>query len=286
MPRRRAQKAVDKAAGVSENMRFRDRDGVGLLTSKNEMDNPLLKEFSPTGILEAWTLDRPAEEVGWSVYGGLYDASGKSPTKQASYASAIPFHDQNKPIVVGDPPPDPAHSSAVGAFAHPPIVELVATAVTGYAEGWWALGFCFQTASGMLTELGPIAVFFLASGEGVQFNMPADVPAGITGLVAGMLGPFPTQEGALAVQYLYAQNVWSTYPRLPGIGKLVGSYATWWPLSFYINSTYLPTPPADATDTSGNTSGDTTGDTNAGETTGVIVDTAGNTQTRRKRKRR
>lgn len=239
MPRRTVHTGIDMGASISDNL-FIDFEGNARLASKNQMQNPLLNEFTSTGELKGWTLDRPPEEVGYSAYGAPL---GTAPTKQATHDLTTPFHSQNEVFIKGASPPDASHQAAVPPYIYPPQVELIAVSGgVGFLEGWWPLSFRFVNAVGA-TELGPITVVHLDNGQGLQIGLPDSVPQGTYMVQVGMIGPYATENDALNVPSMYIQTWWFTSPRLPSIGYLLGPYITRYPAYFHINSTYLPPPP-------------------------------------------
>jgi len=240
MPRRIANTATDKQAGLPTNLRFRYRDGAGVLSGKNEMDNVLLDEFSATGELEGWVLDEPPEPVGIGIYRQI--PGNPKMTKQGSVELGAAW-DGKDPHIDGDSPPDVTRQSTIAPYAQPPRLELVASAGgVGYPAGWWAHAHAWgigKIKKGLVTNCCLPFAAYCDNGQGFRLTINEEAPEGVTFMVLGMAGPFATEAAALNTTVMFEQERLPTNPRLPSIKDLMGRYRTNRRLSFTVNETYL-----------------------------------------------
>jgi hypothetical protein len=213
-----------------------DEDGV--LSGKNEADNPMLNQFTATGELEAWpNIDEPPEEVGFGIY-------GRGPgfprmTKQAEMDFEDPYFEQRDPLIEANSPPSASQAAPIAPFRFPPVLELVDSGFRGFAEGWYAFNHAWGIKGGLITNCSPITAGFLNQNQGAEVPMPDELPEGSTFVAVGMAGPFSTEAAALAANFTWEQRREDTNPRIPPTITLKGPLKTDKKLQFNKNETFV-----------------------------------------------
>lgn len=285
MPRRYLRNGTDIQAGSVNNMRVR-KDGTAVLAGKNKMDNIRMNEFDQDGNLMGWTLDNPPEEVKHGVY-------GRGPgfpnfTRQGELEFIDPFFSMRGPLIVGEPPPDPTHRSAVAPFSLPPMIELVSNGQIGFAEGWWPVTHAYLSLG--TTNAGPWSAIFLNQGQIMTVFLDEQPPEGVLAYLIGIgEGPFLTENAAMNATTAFLNATIPTMPKLP-FSYDIKQFKKGPPMSFIINTTKIgegrdTTKPKTktTTPTTGTTSGQVPLDPETGE---PVEDTDGGGKSKPKHKKK
>lgn len=223
MPRRIHSDASDKARALSENLRHRG-DGLTVLTSKNEADNPTFDRFDVDGKLEGVTLTGPLEESGFKAY-GKGPGSPDYISLQAVVPRTEPYYEQRAPFVIGDTPPDAARPSSLSPYALPPRIELIASTNVGFAGGWRSLtwGYGIEVDGRLfVTNVAPLLTMNVPNGVGFRVTWPGGVPENVPMLVFACTTARATENEAANASGIWVQGTVSTRPRVPSVTDFWG----------------------------------------------------------------
>lgn len=226
-----ARTGAELTSGETTNV-WSDYEGTMMLAPTNNLvPDPEFNFFDAADdALRYWNLQAAPTPTHWVVYVRDNNVQ-KRFSKQVS--GSIPLttdaFDIDDELVPGASPLDVSETVDIAAPAIPDATSVQVSTIVGIPAGWYILSFAWVldedwkigkriTGAGRRSE-----PFQLAQGQGLQFEPPTELPAGVFGLVVYLSEPKATATEARESTVLYEQARYGVRD-LPRPVKIVGPY--------------------------------------------------------------
>lgn len=162
-------------------------DGRAVLTNKNKIGNPDLKDFRPDDSLQCWELDSPHRPTGWNVY--VRKQGQPRFNKQNTHPLSLEngrYYLSDK-IEVGRNMPD---RNKVSDTAGPEFIRCKRRnrpGAVGFHAGQIYVAYAWVTGehpnnSKQLTPTSQPFIMNIGQGQRLEVPLPQDVPEGVSGI--------------------------------------------------------------------------------------------------------
>ncbi len=177
-------------SGVMANYR-----GNVVLSSKNLISNPDLKDFDHADDIEGWTLDAPDRPTGWNVYARQLTRTGTGSIRDRTAAEKQNFDDlsmHNEQFTIGDklesgaPLPDSGKRALIAPPDHIKV-KVKSGGAAGYRAGTYYLSYAYILGpknpgqSHRISNTAPVISVTLTQGQRIKLYLPDAPGDGVVG---------------------------------------------------------------------------------------------------------
>lgn len=167
--------------------------GQALLSSKNKISNPDLKDFEPDDDISCWFLDAPDRPTGWNVYVRRKVQSDPRMMRQNTQDLSLERDQYNitDALERGRSIPDPQRQSTTAPPDEIRAWRKARAGVVGFKARTWYLSYAWVVGkdpmdSPLVTRTAPVVSVATGQGQRIKVHLPQDVPEGVTGIAIYM----------------------------------------------------------------------------------------------------